>query len=123
MSNLRDELLEDRELRTATAEVTTPKGVKKVTVREMTLDDRLEFEAKVEQKVGSWSACLVVACVVDEGGNQLFSWEDAATMGDRNADRFADVLSKARDLNFIGPAAEASAEKNSSATPTDASNG
>ena len=116
-------LLARPELKTGTAIVITPDGRQDVTVRELSLDERLEFEEKAAEKVGTWSACLIIASVVDEGGNRVFDYEDAPMIGALASTRFEDVIKKARELSFLGPAKEREAEGNSSATLSNASNG
>lgn len=100
-----------------------------VTIREMTLGERIEFESKKNEEGGaSYTACLVVASAVDDGGNQLFDWEDAKTLDSLPASRIAPIAEKAQELNQLGgtatdESAVNNAAKNSSGAAPAGSNG
>ena len=100
-----------------------------ITLRELTLGERLEFENKFNQEnAPSYAALLIVASVIDAGGNRVFDWEDAATIDDLPAGRVGPIAKKARELSALGSnatdtTAVDSAAKNSSATVPAASNG
>jgi hypothetical protein len=93
-----------------------------VLVREMTLADRLVYEAEIAKDEGRHAiAALLALCVVDKAGAALFTAADIPALERKNPTALLRLLKVAQGLNGLGPAAIASAEKNSESGPAAAS--
>ena len=119
----KSKLLERTELKTKQSKIFGVEGVQVVTIRELTLAERLEMEDRALEEGSSHSAALVVAAVIDEGGNRVFDWEDAKTINELQSSRFEEVIRDARDLCLVGPKAEVIAENFSEGAQIAGSNG
>ncbi len=88
-----------------------------VRVRTMTGTERDEFRAAIASEtgvpVGKFSAALLVATLVDENGNRLFTAEDMVAMQAKSAKSLDAPAAVAMRLNGLGPAAVEDAVKNS----------
>lgn len=88
-----------------------------VRVRAMTGAERDEFRASIASEgpapIGQFSAALLVACIVDESGNRLFTADDMAALQAKSAKSIDAPAAVAMRLNGLGVTAVEDAVKNS----------
>lgn len=104
--------------------VSVPEWGGDVFVSEMTGEARDEWELELHEyrkdnsrKLKNPSARLVVATVVDEDGNLLFTRDDVDEVGKLSCEALDRICRVAQALNKIGAVSIEDAEKNSEAAP------
>ena len=87
-------------------DVSVPAWGGTVRVRAMTGQERDEFRLALSQEgptpVGQFAAALLVATIVDESGNRLFSADDMAALQQKSAASLDGPSSVAMRLNGLG---------------------
>lgn len=116
MSLKRDDILraEDSGLR----EVPVPEWGSTVWIRTLTGRERDRWELDLEaagKDNARASLCALVIC--DEKGKSLFTAQDAAALGQKNAAALDRIFEAARELNLIGRDYQEATEKKSQAGP------
>ena len=101
-------------------DVPVPQWGGTVRVRTMTGLERDEFRAAISTEeggvpVGKFAVALLVATLVDESGNRLFSQDDMAALQAKSAATLDAPAAVAMRLNGLGGTAVAEAAKNSEA--------
>lgn len=91
-----------------------------VRIRAMTGQERDEFRSAIATEeghvpVGRFAAALLVACIVDEAGERLFSESDMAAVQKKSAASLDGPAAVAMRLNGLGGQAVEEAVKNSEA--------
>ena len=107
----RDQILQAEDTRTT--DVPVPEWGGTVRVKELTGQQRDQYELYVNQNLKSERlnarAHLVALCAVDEAGKRLFTSKDIIELGKKSAAALDRVWEAARILSGIGPEAEAQA--------------
>lgn len=99
---------------------------KKITVRSMTARERGEWESQFSDKTGKTRLSrtveirerLVIATVIDETGNALFTEDDLAALKEVDAAILEAIVKASQELNDISSDDLAALEKNSVTTPS-----
>jgi hypothetical protein len=98
-------------------DVPVPQWGGTVRVRVMTGVERDEFRAAIASEggipVGKFSAALLAACCIDEGGRRLFTMGDMEALQAKSAASLDAPAAVAMRLNGLGPTAVEDAVKNS----------
>ncbi len=132
MSLTKDQILKADDLKKEEVDVSEWWGGS-VYVSEMSADARDEFEQYMAEQYRASKdkdsrfphirAQLAAWTVTDENGNRLFSFEDALSLGRKNAKPLDKIFEVSNRLNKVFGAERDDAEKNSETTPGDNSDG
>lgn len=111
----REEILRCKDLGLSSVEI--PEWGGTVFVRQMTALERLDF-ARENQDDDEAGARLVARLVIDEGGQPIFTPEDAPSLMTKNANVITRIVSAILEFNALGRNAVEDAQKNSGPSPS-----
>lgn len=104
----KEQILGAKDIETVT--VSVPEWGGKVIVSEMSASARVEWELVAFDGDGNpmaddWQVKLLARCIVDEGGDRLFSAEDIAELGKKSRKAIKRLYEAAVKINALGPKA------------------
>jgi hypothetical protein len=124
----RDQILNADDLQTKDVYVRPWGG--SVRIRTMTAHERDQFEQQLftnkggkKERMDDVRAYLVSMCVVDEGGNRLFSERDVKALSQKSANALDIIFGEAQKLNAVTDDDVEEIVGNSEETPGDSSGG
>lgn len=108
----RDAILAAQDLKTSDVNVGEWGGTVRVSMLTGTARDELGKIMAGEDAQTSYRELLVAACVVDETGARIFTFDDVKALGAKSAVALQRVFDAAQKLNAVSAAAVETAEKN-----------
>lgn len=118
MTLTRDEILQKND--TTTVEVDIPEWGGAVRVRSLTLLEQAKLadlntqtaQKGMEERVKKAQLQLIIFCVVDENGGQMFSKDDIDSLAGKNPGAIKRIQDAVLKISAITPEAQGEAEKN-----------